>query len=84
MLSLFMSFPVGWGGDGRALGREEVREKIAQVKNVQNTGMKTYWAKSNNSHSKSLICVSSFLSYFVGEATDLLHHGGKIAFSFFN
>ena len=34
MLSLFMSFPMGWGGDGRALGGEDVREKIAQVKNV--------------------------------------------------
>lgn len=34
MLSLFMSSPMGWGGDGRALGGEEVREKIVQVKNV--------------------------------------------------
>lgn len=34
MLSLFMSFPMGWGGGSRALDGEEVREKIAQVKNV--------------------------------------------------
>ena len=79
---------MGWGGESRALGGQlhqnywKLWRKFPKLKMVcdQNTGMKTYWANSNNCHSKSPTFVSSFLSYLVAKVTNLLYLHGRIFF----